>query len=247
MRKIIKFQQHFVLQFQNTAPICDEISTFRDSPDDCRLYLTGCFPPCCGDESIAFTITWMINNIIPWEMYFTTNRSNCSVLHTSSNGIPADELETAVLVGGADTVILTNIVLNTTDGSSFVLGNRTIGVQSLLCLSTCMANMSIPDIYNLKNSTGCIYNVSITLHIPYNPLLVQSTQLIIGDMICLPHSGDLGSNSSLVVYQCEAKSVQSRSSVIVTKVFADQCMDNYTLVDVSHEKICGKIIRATCI
>ena len=184
----------------------------------------------------------MINGLLLWEMTFTSNFSNCSDLNASTNGIPANGTEALALMGGSSTIHLMEIMLNTADGMSFSLGNRTVNLTSLLCLTSCEGTVKLSEMERLNSAIGCNYNVSIIVQFPYQPLVVQSTQLTIGEAICLPQLSDLDSNGSLLVYQCEMENTQSLNGNIVIETYTDQCIDDYMLHDFNIDKTCGKAI-----
>ena len=61
-----------------TVPILDDITAEKQSSRGCQLFLYGYFPPCCGGSSTEFTVAWMNNDLLLWEMPFTSSLSTCS-------------------------------------------------------------------------------------------------------------------------------------------------------------------------
>lgn len=98
----------------------------------CVISVTGCLPPCCGDNSTDFEIAFFDEGLLPIELKFFDSEGACnSTLVTILNGLYKWSEDYLLFPDSRYRVVLTTLSLNATYGLGYTGFGSTYGLEGL--------------------------------------------------------------------------------------------------------------------
>ena len=214
-------------------PFLSSWSMVGNSFDTCGLIFAGCFPPCCGGNDSAFSMSLYTESGLNYTITYNTSSVNCSKLFVPYQ----TELQDAVYRdrGG---MFQAEVIIPLPGASQQFVANITHkNASDLLCKTQCSIVLPLPEeLQSLLNTVEFCYSLKFITNIANTTLLVpDSATGALGGVPCEISTEQTA--NSLVVDNCMAGPYASVQELrISSSTFSPVCPEesqtrivNYTL------------------